>query len=93
MELAEYIIPPNAYLIICPSGQGALFQRYGAVLEIKGWPSLNNDTDELELRNPQGQTIDRISYSMAFYKDKSKQNGGYSLERKRRYTYCEEVQN
>ncbi len=42
---------------------------------------LTNGGRELDLRNPEGERIDRVEYSEDWYRDADKADGGYSLER------------
>ncbi len=93
MVLPPYVLPPHSYLILCPAGQAQAFQIYGAVLEIKNWPTLNNDADELTLQNSKGEIIDKVAYTQLWYRDKTKQNGGFSLERKKVWSICTAIQN
>src|SRR5690606_33861026 len=56
------------------------FSNIGNAYGLNTWPSLNNDTDYLQLRNGQGILIDEIEYFKTWHKSTAKAEGGYSLE-------------
>ncbi len=72
------IILPNQYWIICSSSNANLFS--GNVLSVPNFPTLNNDGDNLTLRDGTNKTIDSVNYTLDWYHDVDKQEGGWSLE-------------
>jgi hypothetical protein len=74
-------ILPNSYLILCSNSDTSDFKPYGKVLGLSNFPSLNNSGDNLKLTNKTGNIIDQVNYSDEWYRDKTKKEGGYSLER------------
>ncbi len=78
--LSAYILLPDSLLILCRSADEALFAGYGAVLGLSTWPSLNNSGDSLALMSAAGETIDLVAYNKSWYRDSSKEDGGWSLE-------------
>lgn len=87
--LPSFLLEPNAYLIITAMGNCALLSNYGNCLEV-GFSStfLNNSSDRLHLVNRQGDTLERLEYSDAWYQDLNKKNGGFSLEKKDPKNHC-----
>ncbi len=75
-------LPPNGYLILCSTGSGNLFSNFGNVAAMGGWSStfLTNSGKDLILSYG-SIIIDRAFYSMSWYKDNAKDEGGWSLER------------
>lgn len=73
-------LAPKEYRILCANADVATFKTYGKTLGIAPWPSLNNDTDDLSLKDANGNLIFNVQYSDAWYKDSVKKNGGYTLE-------------
>ncbi len=78
--MPSHILAPNAYLILCNITDTNLFQPYGDVLGLNGFPSLNNSGDDLELLDQLTNVLDAVSYDDSWYRDGVKEDGGYSLE-------------
>lgn len=81
-------IRPGEYLILCAVADTAEYRLYGRVTGLSPWPSLNNTSDSLTLRDAQGRIISQLVYSDRFYEDPLKKNGGYSLELIDPYSSC-----
>ncbi|WP_425390017.1 lamin tail domain-containing protein [Ekhidna sp.] len=54
---------PGEYLILTNTGNGSLFELYGDVLEISGFPSLNNGGDSIILTNASSTIIHETAYT------------------------------
>ena len=76
----SYILSNNQHLILCAESDTALFSPFGAVLGLADFPSLNNSSDVLTLRDSVGTLIDEVAYSDSWYGSSVKADGGYSLE-------------
>jgi hypothetical protein len=74
------IILPHQYWIICASSNSNLFSGYGNVIGVSNFPTLNNGGDDLTLRDAKGKTIDSVNYTLDWYHDADKQEGGWSME-------------
>ncbi|WP_423148507.1 lamin tail domain-containing protein [Rubrolithibacter danxiaensis] len=74
-------INPGEYIILCAKADTSNFKTYGKVIGLSPWPSLNNSGDRIKLTSPQGEVIDGVNYSEAWYGDNTKKSGGWSLER------------
>jgi hypothetical protein len=81
-------IPAKGFIILCPTGAVTKYAPYGTVVGISPWPSLNNDNDDLFLRNKENVLIDEVYYTDAWYKDPSKKDGGWTLEQINPFTKC-----
>ncbi|MFN3530392.1 MAG: lamin tail domain-containing protein [Bacteroidia bacterium] len=79
--LGAYELPPKGYLILCPRNRVQLWSAFGDVLEVHPWPNLNNDRDELFLRNAENLLIDTVFYESGWLEPAFKQQGGWTLER------------
>ncbi len=86
-------IDANNFLILCKVSDTSDFSVYGKVVGLNPWPSLNNNSDKLTLKDNTGLIIDSINYNLKFYKDKIKKNGGWSLEKIEDKTQCEPFYN
>jgi hypothetical protein len=76
----SYLLKPGTYVIVTATADTALFKSYGEVVGLPSFPSLNDSGDEVELFNAQGQLIDKVMYSNAWYRDNQKKEGGWTLE-------------
>jgi hypothetical protein len=77
--LPKYQLPPYTYLVLCAAKDTASYAVFGNVLGLASLPSLNNSSDKLSLHI--GNTLlQELDYNLLWYKDKLKENGGYSLE-------------
>jgi hypothetical protein len=79
-QLGYCILLPGEYLILAASANSEKFSSFGKILPVPGFPSLNNSGDKLVLKQPDGVTIDSITYAASWYKDNDKADGGWSLE-------------
>lgn len=78
--LPSSILLPAEYKVITTGSAGALFGQAMSVIPITNFPSLNNDGDAVVIRDSEGNTIDSVRYSVEWYKDEDKAQGGWSLE-------------
>lgn len=86
-------ILPGSYLILCNAIDSLLYQPFGITIACNPWPSLNNSSDHLTLKNPVGKIIDSLSYRLSWYKNTSKSTGGYSLSMIDPYSICKTAGN
>jgi Lamin Tail Domain len=73
-------LQPGEYKIITATASASLFTTFGAVLGVANFPTLNNASDNLELKRSDDRLIDKVSYSDAWYRDEDKKQGGFTLE-------------
>ncbi|NNM16677.1 MAG: hypothetical protein HKO56_08465, partial [Bacteroidia bacterium] len=76
-----YILPAGAYLIVCDDSNENLFTSFGDVLGLGTLPTLNDAGDNLTMRNSNFEVLDFVNYSIDWYKDDLKDDGGFSLEK------------
>jgi len=73
-------ISPGELIILCPSADTSLFSKYGKTLGLKSFPSLTDEGRILWLSDSSGNFIHGIEYSSAWYGERLKEGGGWSLE-------------
>jgi hypothetical protein len=73
-------IAPKQYLILCASGSTNYFSNYSPVVGVPNFPSLNNSSDHLTLKNQNGILLHEVEYSDLWYEDNDKKEGGWALE-------------
>jgi Lamin Tail Domain/CHU_C Type IX secretion signal domain/Bacterial Ig-like domain len=87
------LIAPGEYVIVCPSGNTALFPT----LKTTSWgtsnSALTNTGEPLRLKDNTGTVIDQVTYSDSWYQEVAKKDGGYSLERAAADDFCGEEAN
>lgn len=78
----RYYVRSGSLLLLYSTGNSNLFTGYGEGTGLNSFPTLNNDIgDRLELRDRDGNLIDRIAFSDETYHDENKNDGGWSVER------------
>lgn len=88
--LGDTILPPAAYLVLTATSSVPLFSQ---ALGVTSFPSLNNSGDRIYLTDSLNQLLDDLSYTLAWYRDKSKEQGGYSIEKINPYYPCQSPSN
>ncbi len=73
--LPTYILMQGQYVILCKSAFKSVYQTYGEVLSLSGWPSLSNSGASIVLSDDEMTVVDSITYTS------SEIVGGFSLER------------
>lgn len=70
-------LAPGEYKLLCASASLAV---YPTAIRVTSMPLLNNDADDIILKDNNGTLIDKISYTDNWYRDPVKKQGGYTLE-------------
>ncbi len=78
--LSQFIILPHEYALLCAHQSVGSLSRYGRVLGVTSFPSLNNASDEVVISDAHGQVVDSVRYHADWYRDDEKADGGWSLE-------------
>lgn len=89
--LPAYILSPGEYVLITGSGNAAQF-FVSNFIEVS-LPSLNNSDDAIVIKDDLGTVIDSIYYDTDWYADPTKEDGGWSLERKHLDAPCNDQSN
>jgi hypothetical protein len=80
--LPDYQLGPGGYVVVCSASSFGLLSPFiPNLVQMTGFPSLNNDADVLTLSTASGRIIDRVAYDITWHTDPMKKNGGWSLER------------
>ncbi len=75
-----YILAPDSFVLVCSNGALALMSAFGPAIAVTNFPSLDNDGDLLILQSSTGITIHAINYSVSWYQNELKKDGGWTLE-------------
>ena len=87
MVFSSDTLRPGEYLILCSSNNQVEFASFGKV-QAGSFPNLTNVGELLHLKNETGKTIDKVNYSIDWYGDDDKKDGGYSLEQINPFAKC-----
>ncbi len=74
------VILPGQYLVICANANASLFSSSANTIGVPNFPTLNNGGESLTLKTSDRLLIDSLNYSIAWYRDEDKQEGGWTLE-------------
>lgn len=78
--LPAHILMPGDYVIVTPAASAPAFETFGTVLGVSAFPTLNNSSDNLKLRDATDMLVDEVNYTDSWYKDDDKRQGGWTLE-------------
>lgn len=78
--LPSQIILPGQYWIITSNSNVTAFTSYSNVIGISNFPTLNNGGEAITLKSVGGPLIDSVNYTLSWYRDDDKKEGGWSLE-------------
>jgi hypothetical protein len=78
--MPNFILQPDSFVIVCTGSAVAAMSVYGTAISVTSFPSLDNDGDQLFLRAPNGSFIHAVAYSISWYQNAVKSDGGWSLE-------------
>lgn len=91
-SLPSFILPPDSMVILTASGSVADYTAYGTTLDI-GSMTLTNSGELIVLKTAAGQTIDSANYTLSWYQDVLKDDGGWTLELINPSLVCEGTSN
>jgi hypothetical protein len=91
--LPSHLFFPNQYVTLTLVSGMSQFASYGTVLGISNFPTLNNSGDHLSILDNTGLVIEEIYYTIDWYRDDDKKQGGYSLELIDPFNECAEENN
>lgn len=78
--MPNFILQPDSMVIVCTGSAVAAMSAFGTTISVTSFPSLDNDGDQLFLRAANGRTIHAVSYSVSWYQNVVKADGGWTLE-------------
>ena len=78
--MPNFVLQPDSFVIVCTGSAVAAMQVYGRVISVTSFPSLDNEEDQLFLKSNTGLTVHAISYSLSWYQNAVKSDGGWTLE-------------
>ncbi|MFM7814174.1 MAG: lamin tail domain-containing protein, partial [Flavobacteriales bacterium] len=82
-----FIIPAQGFTLVANAQYASNFQGYTTVL-VDGFPALTNSGMLLEMTDGSGVLLDAVDYDLTWYRDPTRDDGGYTLERIDPLTAC-----
>lgn len=79
--LPDVYLPARQYLILTAMSNEEAFERFGNVIGLPEWPTLNNAGARIGLFHHVYGMVDKLNYSNRWYSTAQKRAGGWSLER------------
>jgi hypothetical protein len=77
---SNFTLQPDSMAILCSTGNVSLLSGFGRTIGVSSFPSLDNDGDLVSLKSPQGKIIHAVNYTIDWYQNEVKKDGGWSLE-------------
>ncbi|MCT4579914.1 MAG: lamin tail domain-containing protein [Flavobacteriales bacterium] len=79
-QLGNYTLLPNEYVIIADDAYSFEYSIFPNSIIVSSLPSYNNSTDDVVLKDQNGNVVDFVTYSEEWYGSSLKEDGGYTLE-------------
>ncbi len=70
-------ISPGQYKLLIATGSAT---DYPNGITVTSFPSINNTSETVYLKNPAGQVMDKVAFTDDWYQSEGKKDGGYSFE-------------
>ena len=93
MTFGPHLMAPGEHLILCDDSSMDMLSSFGTVYAFPSFTALSNEGDDLHLFDSNAELMDEIVYSLAWYHDTSKDDGGYSIERINPELPCSNIDN
>lgn len=81
---------PGEYKVLCPAVNVPDFPNS---VGVTSFPSLNNSSDDIVITDNNNVQLDKISYTLDWYQDDTKKDGGWTIERINPIAPCSQASN
>ena len=78
--MPSYLLKPDSFVIVCTSSAIVAMSVFGPAISVTSFPSLDNAGDQLSLTSAQGRVIHAVNYTISWYQNELKKDGGWTLE-------------
>ncbi|HET9057064.1 MAG TPA: lamin tail domain-containing protein [Chitinophagaceae bacterium] len=79
-SMPNFILKPDSFVIVCSANTVSLLSVYGKAISVSNFPSLDNDGEILSLLTANDLLMHAVAYSINWYQNPAKSNGGWTLE-------------
>ncbi|MBN8686347.1 MAG: lamin tail domain-containing protein [Chitinophagales bacterium] len=91
--LPAYLLQPDSMVIVCTGSAVAALSVFGSTIAVSNFPTLDNESDLLSVKAPNGMTVHALQYNSSWYRNEVKREGGWSLEMMDSHLPCGGQQN
>lgn len=93
-DFPSYILEANSYVILCSETAAEELSSYGNVIAFSSFTNIiTNSGTTVKIINDQGIVIDSVAFTMDWYQDPTKEDGGWSLEKIDPLNFCSGLTN
>lgn len=92
-DFPDFILDSAKYLTLCSTTAGEYLEVYGDILEIPSFPLITNGGTSIVIFDENNVVIDSINFTVEWYNDTDKDEGGWSIERIDPLNTCSEITN
>lgn len=78
--MPNFILPPDSFVIVCTGSAVPALSAFGKTISVTSFPSLDNVGETLSLISNDGTVIHAVAYSVNWYQNPIKADGGWTLE-------------
>lgn len=78
--MPDFLLHPDSVVSICTGSAATAMATFGNTISVTGFPSLDNDGEELVLKSADGKIIHAVNYNAGWYQNELKKQGGWTLE-------------
>ena len=78
--MPAYVLKPDSFVIVCTGSAVLAMSAFGPTISVTSFPSLDNNGDQLSLISPQAKIIHAVNYTISWYQNELKKDGGWTLE-------------
>jgi hypothetical protein len=78
--LPNFILQPDSFVIICTGSSVSALSVFGTTLAVSSFPSLDNTGELLSVISNNGNIIHSVNYSINWFQNELKKDGGWTLE-------------
>lgn len=78
--MPNFILRPDSFVIVCTGSAAVAMSAFGTTISVSSFPSLDNDGDQLSIRDASGRLIHALMYDISWYQNELKKDGGWTLE-------------
>ena len=78
--LTSFDLVNDQFITLSSTANEASFSVFGNTMGLQSFPSLSNSGETLLLLDRNDEIIDTLAYTVSFYNDETKEDGGYTIE-------------
>jgi hypothetical protein len=78
--MPSFVLKPDSFVIVCTGSAVPALSAFGKTISVTSFPSLDNVGETLSLISNDGTVIHAVAYSVNWYQNPIKADGGWTLE-------------